>query len=68
MKTINLSSFNSQELSRTEAASINGGNLWGEFALTYILISALINPRAHIDSFVTGFNEGYGAVRGVTLK
>ena len=62
MKTFDLSSNNMSELTVKESVAVDGGNPWIAWCVTYVLITALTNPQAHLDALVKGFKEGYAAM------
>ena len=62
MKTLDLSSYKTEELATEDAASISGGNPWIAFFVANVVIQILTNPQAHIDAFMQGVKEGYDAV------
>jgi len=63
MKTHDYSLIHVRELTMEEAVSTRGGLTWIGLAISYVLIAALTNPEAHIDSFLKGVSEGYNAVK-----
>ena len=62
MKTLDLSMYNAKELTAEESVSINGGNPWIAFAVSFIILQVITNPREHWDAFMKGFDQGVDAV------
>ena len=45
-----------QELNKKEKKNINAGG-WAPFIVGYLLIEALMNPEAHINAMMEGYNS-----------
>lgn len=63
MKTIDLSNYETKELTDEQSVAVQGGNLLIAAGITHVLFAAFTNPQAHIDALVQGFKEGYNATK-----
>lgn len=52
-----MENLNVIELRKDELSHINGGSYWGPIAGMYILLEAALNPTAHYEAFMQGWND-----------
>ena len=53
---LNLNACGVSEISEREMKEVNGG-VWWSVIVAYILLEALVNPTAHCNALVEGFNS-----------
>jgi len=55
MKKFDLNAYGVEEMCESQTREVNGG--WWQFVVTYIIIEAALNPNAHINAFMEGYNS-----------
>jgi hypothetical protein len=67
MKTTDYSTYSLEEMNEVDQRSVSGGIVWtwNIAAMMFVVMPALANPQAHIDSFLQGVSEGYNAVKSI---